>query len=151
MAILDPGGRARRMESISPMDDIVVAPAPTSRVRKADLDEPPGPRLEQRLRRYLAALALPESLVDAWVEEASREEADGAEAFSRLRSLMAAHWREQVGDATMNDAAAAARFRVCRVFASEADGSRGCAPRVDVLFALPDIDRRTMVPEAWGE
>lgn len=133
------------------MDHIAVAPDPASRVRKADLDEPSGPRLEQRLRRYLAALALPESLVDAWLREVCREDADGAIAFAHLRSLMAAYWRERAGDATMHEAAAAARFRVCRAFAAEIDGSRDCVPRVDALFALPDIDRRSMVPEAWDE
>lgn len=133
------------------MDQTIVVPDPASRVRKDDLNEKPGPGLEQRLRRYLDALALRESLVDAWVEEASRDGGDGAVAISRLRSLMAAHWREGASDASVPDAAAVARFRVCRAFAAEIDGSRDCVPRIDALFALPAIDRRTMVPDIWDE
>lgn len=120
------------------------------RVREAALDEPAGETLNQRLRAYLMALALPETLLEDWVARAGKGGADAGLAFRRLRTLMADYWREQGNKEHVDDVTAVAQFRLCRWLVSELkDTAPECLPNLERLMALPPIHRQSMVPESW--
>lgn len=124
---------------------------PGPHIHEADLAEPAGVALEGRLRAYLGALALPEPLITAWVAQSCEGEANAAQAFTRLRALMADYWRQKGDGEPVDDVTAIARFRVCRWLGTgRAPAAPTCLSQLVRLMELPDIRRQSMVPESWG-
>ncbi|AOU98903.1 hypothetical protein BI364_13900 [Acidihalobacter yilgarnensis] len=141
------------MEPIKPMDLPIEALDSIPRVRRVALHEPAGERLDRRLRDYLVTLGLPEALIADWIRRARQGEADAGLVFERLRALMAEYWQSRAEVPPRGgEAAAVAQFRLCRWLTAEAAGeATDCPLRIDALFDLPDIWRRSMLPEQWSD
>lgn len=124
----------------------------TPHVRKAMLDEPAGKSLQHRLGDYLRRLAIPETLIDAWLSRACEGEVDARLAFMRLQALMAEYWRQQTGMTTLDDAKAVALFRMSRwVMPNGLAIGPDCPASLEQLVSMPPIRRRSMVPEPWDD